>query len=1143
MDGKQFRLTDEIMSAIEEIGRHMVRGFFIYKAEEPWGLVYANQAAIKVFDCRTGDEFKKTTECNFQNIIHPDDYTDVYDSMASQIAKSDDNQYDVEYRIIKSDGEVRWIGESGHYADTGKYGNVYYAFVSDITEQHELARSDAAFRQEVINALCRPYNTVWVIDDIEAETFQLYRGDIAGKTIHSAANRQAFGLSYTVAKEKYVDLVVAHQDDARVRRELDLKNIVEQLNTHPMYNVVYLREMGDGTQHYFRVECVRMDMPDGKIGIVCGFKDVDDEVCESLALQEALREAEKAKEDNRKLIEEIESAANLAELLGSAASLISSTPAMSFSKDAETGKYIACNQSFAEYAHKSSPEEVIGLTDPEIFDEDTAARFIQGDRVAMSMDKPYVFFEEVPDTTGKENRNLQTTKTKFTDTSGRLCLLGMCVDVTKMMHLQAAETKQHELENRLVLQQKLLEEELERDRQNKMITALASDYRSVYHVDLDTNIATCYRGDPEDTDKLPEGTSFPFYERFLFYANNFVDEEYRADFIDFINPDNIRKRLPDEPISVFRYLVKRGGREYYEMIRIASVRNSDSNEEQNVHVIGLGLTVIDSEMRQSLARSNALSEALESAKEANKAKTAFLSNMSHEIRTPMNAIIGLNSLALRDTTLSDQTREYLKKIGESAHHLLGLINDILDMSRIESGRMVLRREEFSFRGMIEQINTMVMAQCTEKGLGYECKMIGGVNDYYIGDDMKLKQVLINILSNAIKFTESPGSVTLTVEQTNVYEGQSTLKFSIKDTGVGMSPEFVPKVFDTFTQEDSSRRNKYGSTGLGMAITKNIVQLMNGKISVSSEKGVGTEFTVVVTLRNSNHQSLSECYFNPSELSVLIVDNEEIAAEHARLALDEVGIKADACFNGKEALHMLKVKYTKHEPYNLVLLDCNMPGMSGVDTAKKIRKRYDEETTVIIMTYVDLDEITDAERNCGADSFLAKPFFASNVIDEFERIARKNQMSVCKEKKRANLEGRHILMAEDMFINAEIIKELLSLRGCIIEHAKNGKEAFDLFARSEKGEYDAILMDIRMPEMDGLSATAAIRILDHPDAQTIPIIAMTANAFDEDVQRSLQVGMNAHLSKPVEPEHLYVTLEELIWEAEHHKTKPDEDDIT
>ena len=539
--------------------------------------------------------------------------------------------------------------------------------------------------------------------------------------------------------------------------------------------------------------------------------------------------------------------------------------------------------------------------------------------------------------------------------------------------------------------------------------------------------------------------------------------------------------------------------------------------------------------KQELAESReVLKDALDSAESANKAKTAFLSNMSHEIRTPMNAIIGLNSLALRDESLSDQTREYLTKTGESARHLLGLINDILDMSRIESGRMVLRREEFSFRGMLDQINTMVMAQCSEKGLKFECKVIGGVSDYYIGDDMKLKQILINILSNAIKFTEPPGNVTLTVERTAVYEGRSTLKFSVKDTGIGMDPEFIPKVFDTFSQEDSRRSNKYGSTGLGMAITKNIVELMNGSITVDSEKGVGTEFTVVITLMNSNHEGSSSSYFNLSDLRVLVVDDEEIAAEHARIVLDEAGIKADTCFSGKEALHMLKMQYTKHEPYNLVLVDWQMPGMDGVELAKKIRKRYDKETTVIILTSFNWDEIMDEALHCGVDSFLAKPLFASNVIDEFERIARNNQISLYKEKKRADLKGRHILLAEDVHINAEIIKELLTIRGCVSEHAENGRQAVDLFKNSEKDDYDAILMDVRMPEMDGLAATAAIRLLDHPNAQTIPIIAMTANAFDEDVQRSLQVGMNAHLSKPVEPERLYVTLEELIWEAEHKK---------
>ena len=1134
MDDKQFRLTEEIMPVIEEIGRHMSRGFFIYKAHEPWGYVYANEAAIKVFGCRDREEFKKVTDCNFQSVIHPDDYTAVYAAMAEQIAKSDDNQYNVEYRIIKSNGEVRWLEECGHYTETEKYGGVYYAFVSDITEQHELARSDAAFRQEVINALCKPYHTVWVIDDVETESFKLYRGDTQGKTIHSAANKQAFGLTYTQAKEKYVDLVVAKQDHERVRRELDLKNIVEHLNTHPMYNVVYLREMGNGIQHYFRIEFVKLDMPDGKMGIVCGFKDVDEEVRESLALQDAIREAERAKEDNRKLLEEIQSVAKIGDLMGLAASVLSDTPALSFSKDAKTGKYLACNQSFVDFKHKSSADEIVGKTDYELYDAETAEQFIQHDRKALSMDKPYVFFEEIPTPDGKEIRYMQTTKTKFTDSAGRLCILGLCVDITQMMHLKATETKQKELEQRLVLQQKLLEEELVRDQQDMMITALASDYRSVYHVNLDTNVATCYRGDPADTDKLPDGTAFPFLERFEYYANNFVTDKYRADFLDFIQPENIRRRLRNEPIIAYRYLAKRGGREYYEMIRMANVRHANDGGDRTVHAIGLGLTVIDAEMRQSMSQSNALSIALESAKEANNAKTAFLSNMSHESRTPMNAIIGLNSLALRDESLSDQTREYLTKTGESARHLLGLINDILDMSRIESGRMVLRREEFSFRGMLDQINTMVMAQCSEKGLKFECKVIGGVSDYYIGDDMKLKQILINILSNAIKFTEPPGNVTLTVERTAVYEGRSTLKFSVKDTGIGMDPEFIPKVFDTFSQEDSRRSNKYGSTGLGMAITKNIVELMNGTISVSSEKGIGTEFTVVVTLKNSHHQGSSSSYFNPSELRVLVVDDEEIAAEHARIVLDEAGIKADTCFSGKEALHMLNVQHTKHEPYNLVLLDWKMPCMDGVEVARKIRKRYDKETTVIILTSFSWDEIMDEALHAGVDSFLAKPLFASNVIDEFERIARKNQMSLYKEKKRAELEGRHILLAEDVLINAEIIKELLNVRGCVIEHAENGKIAVEMFKNSEKGYYDAILMDVRMPEMDGLAATAAIRLLDHPNAKTIPIIAMTANAFDEDVQRSLQVGMNAHLSKPVEPERLYVTLEELIWEAEHKK---------
>ena len=813
MARKSFDLNEQTLSVIEEIGGHMPGGFFIYQAEEPEKLIYVNRAVLDIYGCADMEEFRSFTGFTFKGMVHPDDYLKIADSIVQQIGTNKDRMDYAVYRIIRKDGEVRWVDDYGHFTETKTYGGVYVVFISDITEK-------------------------------------------------------------VLSQEK-------HQ------------------------------------------------------------KDLDN-----------------------------------------------------------------------------------------------------------------------------------------------------------------------------------------------MITAMASDYRSVYHVDIDTDDAVCYRVDPDDPNQTPEGVHFPYHDWITQYGSLYVDEEYREGFLAFTDPENIRAALATKDIIAYRYLARRDGSEYYEMLRMAGVRHPKDRADHIVHAIGMGFTDIDVEMRDALATNRALSEALAAAEEANKAKTAFLSNMSHEIRTPMNAIIGLDSLALQNETLPAETREYLEKIGESAHHLLGLINDILDMSRIESGRLLIRKEEFSFRNMLEQINTMVMSQCAEKGLHYECRVIGGVSDYYIGDDMKLKQVLINILSNAIKFTDAPGDVTLTVERTAVFGDHSTVRFRISDTGIGMERAFIPKLFDAFTQEDSSRNNKYGSTGLGMAITKNIVELMNGTISVESEKGVGTEFTVIVTLNNSDQKGPVTNYISPNDLRILVVDDEEIAAEHARIVLDEVGIKADTCYDGQTAMHMLELQHAKHEPYSLVLLDWKMPDMDGLEVAKEIRKLYDKETTVIILTSFNWDEILDEAIHIGVDSFLAKPLFASNVLDEFERVARKNNMSLYKEKKRARLKGRRILMAEDVFINAEIMRQIIMAREAEIDHAENGKLAVDTFAGSPAGYYDAILMDVRMPEMDGLEATAAIRALDRPDAKAIPIIALTANAFDEDVQRSLQVGMNAHLSKPVEPEHLYQTLEELIWEYEN-----------
>ncbi|MBR3244013.1 MAG: amino acid permease [Parasporobacterium sp.] len=528
------------------------------------------------------------------------------------------------------------------------------------------------------------------------------------------------------------------------------------------------------------------------------------------------------------------------------------------------------------------------------------------------------------------------------------------------------------------------------------------------------------------------------------------------------------------------------------------------------------------------------------AEESSRAKTSFLSNMSHEIRTPMNAIIGLDNIALRNPDLPPKTREQLEKIGASAKHLLGLINDILDMSRIESGRMVLKNEEFSLREFLDQINIIINGQCADKGLRYECNLVGHVNDYYIGDDMKLKQVLINILGNSVKFTEAPGEVSLTVEQTKQFEEYCTLRFIMKDTGIGMDKEFIPKLFDAFAQEDATTTNKYGGSGLGMAITKNFVEMMNGEIHVESEKGVGSTFTVTVTLRNSERKAHEVSGIHiPPNMRALVVDDDEISCEHTEVVLNAIGIEADVCTEPLAAIDLIRKAYESGVAYRLVITDYKMPGMNGLDLTSQVREFDGGKTVVIMLTGYNWDIIEEEAVAAGVDDIMAKPLFSDTLLRKINAVfyAKSGmklveEVSEAEEEEKVNvLAGRRVLMAEDVEQNAEILADLLDLEEIEAEHAVNGQIAVQMFAEKPAGYYDAVLMDVRMPVMDGLTATREIRALDHPDAKKIPIIAMTANVFDEDVERSLQAGMNAHLSKPIEPERLYETMTQLIAEAE------------
>ena len=620
----------------------------------------------------------------------------------------------------------------------------------------------------------------------------------------------------------------------------------------------------------------------------------------------------------------------------------------------------------------------------------------------------------------------------------------------------------------------------------KNLTGKYDDY-------LKEQVAPALSGTPEDRDKFLKALSLQKIEQALEQR-----EPYEVNIHCFIDGEIYHKRF------IF-YLVDSDAK-FYIMLK------SDMTKFQ----------------RAQLAKNEQLRNALEIANQANVAKTAFLSAMSHEIRTPMNAIIGLDSIALKIPNLPDNVREHLEKIGISARHLLGIINDILDMSRIESGRMILKYEEFSFINMLEQMNTVVNSQCRDKGLQYDCTIRGNVDDFYIGDELKLKQVLINILGNAIKFTHKGGKISFLVEQVAHFEDKSTLRFVIKDSGIGIDKDYLPKIFEPFSQEDSGTSTAYGGTGLGMAITKNIVETMNGNISVKSQKGVGSEFTVNITLRNSPKtiDSVKGKKIEVKDLKVLIVDDDPIACEHAKLVLEEVGIQAEICNDGTTAIEKVRLRRARHEIYNILLIDLRMPDLNGVQVTRQIRDIVGNECAIIILTAYSWDDIIEEAMAAGVDRFMAKPLFASTIVSEFHQAL--GQRNIDEPKKvLAELEGRKILMAEDMPVNAEIMIMVLSMRGMEVEHAPNGQEAVNTFANSPPNYFDAVLMDIRMPIMDGLKATETIRALDRPDAKSVPIIAMTANAFDEDVQRSLQAGMNAHLSKPVEPEHLFLTLQELI----------------
>ena len=805
-DANEKLSIEQTLQVIEQLGERMPGGFFIYKGDERGELLYANKEVCAIYGCDSLEDFKAFSGFTFQGMIHPDDYEKTVLTIQEQVSKSQTDQDHLEYRIIRKDGATRWIDDYGQFLESDIYHGLHFVFISDITDKHEQAESDKAMRSAVIEALTKPYDSVWLINDIRTQRFELFRIDpelVHLMPAHTAMKIEKFSEAFA-----FYSKLVLEEDRQKFLDAVQPESIVKNTEDRLIYSVPFRRVFENGIK-YYRVEFARLDLPGGKTGIVTGFKNVDEEVRKDQQIQQALREA------------------------------------------------------------------------------------------------------------------------------------------------------------------------------------------------------------------------------------------------------------------------------------------------------------------------------IDAANASNRAKSDFLSSMSHDMRTPMNGIIGMTTIAANHLDDRERVADCLRKISDSSSHLLSLINDVLDMSKIESGKVELHEEEFSLAELIDGMLAMTRPQIQAHGHAFRVNIMNVEHEQLIGDSRRIEQVFVNIMSNAIKYTPDGGKISLSVKENPTRkQGYGYYQFIFEDNGYGMTEEFLKHLFEPFARAKDKQTASIQGTGLGMAITRNIVRMMGGDIAVESVYGEGSKFTVNMYLKLQHTEEIN--YDSLVGLHVLVADDDPVCCESTCEMLGDMGITSEWVLSGKAAVDRVKARQEQGRDFFTVIVDWKLPDQGGVETTRQIRQIVGKDVPIIIFSAYDWTEIEEDAREAGATAFISKPLFRTKLAALFDSLVNKQSVESGHDAPLRQLETMGlILLTEDQELNAEIATDFLEMTGAEVDWARDGKQAVQMLADSPDGYYSMIFMDIQMPNMNGYEATRAIRAMDRPYAKQIPIVAMTANAFAEDVVKCKNAGMNEHITKRIDIEVLAKILETYV----------------